>query len=123
MNVAKNWKLTLGMLIGAGCLAIGSSLPAVAQVTNLKPLEEFQNPDGQADPFSGRGSGQSRGVMDLIHRAILGPSKSSEEFISEQQESLDAAAAEFRARQRERLQQQPAAVPTTPVIAPTAPVP
>jgi hypothetical protein len=123
MNVAMNWKLTLGILIGAGLLAIGGSLPAVAQVTNLKPLEEFQNPDGKADPFSSRGSGQASGVMDLIQRAILAPSKNSEEFIAEQQENLDAATAEFRARQKERLRQQPAAVPATPVVEPTVPTP
>jgi hypothetical protein len=64
-----------------------------------------------------------KGLMDLIHRSVLGPSRSLDEFSSEQQESLDAATADFRAKQMERLRQQqsPAIAPATAPDAATQP--
>jgi hypothetical protein len=97
-------------------------LPAQAQVGTIQPLQDFQDP-GKGDPFSNRGTGPMNGVMDLIHRSVLGPSRSLDEFASEQQESLDAATADFRAKQMERLRQQQAAPssPTSTTPATTAP--
>jgi hypothetical protein len=111
---------SLSVLAGANLLVLQLLLPASAQTGTPQPLEDFQT-QNKTDPFSSRGNGQADGIFDLIHRAIQGPSRSLDEFNSEQKESLDTAAADFRAQQRQRIQNQqspvppssPAAVPAT----------
>ena len=95
------------IVAAAGLVALGlvSSVSAQA-VNNSQPLSGsgFGNSDGSSDPFSSRGD-QSSGVMGLIHRAMQGQTKGADEFRAEQDESLDSAAAQFRARQQELLKQ------------------
>lgn len=91
--------------------------------TNTQPLQDFQTNDNP-DPFSGRSGGL--GLFDLIHRSRLGNSRSAEEFTIEQRQNLNDAAAEFRNKQRELLQQQEQIAPAPGTAAPaeiTAPVP
>lgn len=115
-------RAALGVVAGIGLATFGFSQASLAQVsTSAQPLQDFQNQDQPADPFSNRGNNQINGVMDMIHRAVLGPSRSPEEFNAEQQENLNSAAAEFRARQMERLRGQTPAATTTPATAPGAP--
>ncbi|HEY9618140.1 MAG TPA: hypothetical protein V6C64_14940 [Microcoleaceae cyanobacterium] len=120
-------QMAIGLLAGLG-VVFGSLSAAMADTATPQPLQDFQNPDKSSDPFSGRG-GQS-GVMDFIHRAMQGPSRSTEEFSAEQDENLDAAMAEFRAQQlsaiRKRQQAQFGTENTTPNAVPgnqTAPTP
>lgn len=64
------------------------------------------------------------GVMDLIHNAMLGPSRSMQDYSAEQQENLNDAAAQFRAQQRQRLNSQPRVIfvsPTESQVVPLAP--
>lgn len=88
--------------------------PSWAQVTttDVNPLEDL-NSEQSSDPFSRTGS--SFGVFDLIHRANLGSGPNPDEYSSQQNESLNTAAAEFRKKQQERLQVQQQATPTNPV--------
>lgn len=108
-------RVPLCLLIG-GLITTGISHTALAQITTPQSIQDLQNPE-RSDPFSNRGGSQNNGFLDLIHRAVLGPSRSLDEFNSEQRESLDSAAAEFRAKQKERLQTQPPAGPTNPTPA------
>lgn len=107
MSVNFFTKLALGCLAGS---AIASILllpqPTSAQLTDTQPLQDWQNPETNRDPFSSKGDGSnsSFSMFDMIHRANLAPNRSLGEFSEEQQESLDAAAAEFRQQQRERLE-------------------
>ncbi len=69
-------------------------------------------PTGQNnDPFSGTG-GDSRPFtpFDFIHRANLGGSVDMRQFMQQQDENLNDAAAQFRARQLELLRQDPETV-------------
>lgn len=92
----RSTQITFSILAGIG-VALGSLSAAIADTATPQPLQDFQNPDKASDPFSSRG-GQS-GVMDFIHRAMQGSTRSIEEFSAEQNESLDASLAEFRAQQ------------------------
>ncbi|MBL1176512.1 hypothetical protein [Pantanalinema sp. GBBB05] len=89
-------QITFSILAGIG-VALGSLSAALADTATPQPLQDFQNPDKASDPFSSRG-GQS-GMMDFIHRAMQGSTRSVEEFSAEQDENLDASLAEFRAQQ------------------------
>jgi hypothetical protein len=101
----KSVRMALVALAGVGAVAALSCQSAIAQTSEkVNPLEDFQNPDAAADPFSNRGGTQSS-VYDLIHRAVLGNTRSQEEFNAEQQESLNDAASEFRRQQLELLKQ------------------
>lgn len=115
--------LGLSLVSGLGLLTLGIqaasaqiSSPTLSSPSSISPLDPLGN--NRPDPFSSRGDDQAKGVMDLINRAVLGPSRSADEFNVDQQESLDSATAEFRKLQLERLrgQQQaaPAAAPATP---------
>lgn len=91
--------------------------PSWAQTTSVNPLEDL-NSEQSSDQFSRTNEGNSFGVFDLIHRANLGSGPNIEDYSSQQNESLNTAAAEFRKKQRERLQVQQQATPTNPVITP-----
>ena len=70
---------------------------------------QIQNPE---DPFSGPGGDLEQfNPLELIHRANLGGLRSMEEFIVEQDQNLNDAAAQFRARQLELLRQPGLATP------------
>lgn len=109
-------------LMFAGALAVTSVVLGVApnvlaQMTpTADPLKDIQNSEAGNDPFSNRGGNATSGMMDLIHRAMQGQSKSSEEYSAEQRENLDSAASEFRRLQQERLRQTPS---TTPAVTPS----
>lgn len=85
--------------------------PSFAQSTQVNPLQDLQ-PEQTSDPFARTDRGDSFGIFDLIHRATLGSPGSLEE------QNLDEAAADFRARQKQRIQQQQQAIPETTVNPP-----
>lgn len=117
------YSLHLAMsLMAVGTLITVGLAPASAQVGAPKPLEDLQTKDS-ADFFNGRGNGQSSSMMNFIQNAIIGSPRSMDEFTSEQKDSLDAAALQFRKQQAERLRnnQPTPASPTTPQPSLTAP--
>ncbi|MBW4663000.1 MAG: hypothetical protein KME01_02180 [Chroococcus sp. CMT-3BRIN-NPC107] len=75
---------------------------AKAQTADVNPLQDFQPQQG--DPFSSRNDNPTGSLFDLIHRAQLGSSRSAEEFNTEKNQSLNDAAAEFRKKQQQRIQ-------------------
>lgn len=109
-------KLALGCLAGSAFAAFMLPQPTSAQLTDAQPLQDWQNPESNGDPFSGKGDGGEGpfDVFNMIHRANLGPTRSLGEFSEEQEESLDAAAAQFRQQQQLRLQLPNGVVPVTP---------
>jgi hypothetical protein len=107
--------VSLSILAGASLASFSIATTVFAQTTTPQPLADFQEQDNK-DPFSSRGSGQGSSMFNLIHRAIQGPSKSAEDFNSEQQENLDSAAEEFRARQMELLRNKPLVPSATPPV-------
>lgn len=99
--------------IGAATLFLLNPTQVQAQLepgTNSSPLQDLQ-PKDSTDPFSNRGNGT--GIFDLLHRSRLGNNRDMNEFNAEQRKNLNDAAAEFRARQRELLQQQAKPAPGT----------
>lgn len=117
-SVPSATRFAFAVLTGMGIVLFSQATIAQTSET-VNPLEEFQNSDNAADPFSDR-SGSQKGVYELIHRAIQGNGRSVEDFSAEQRESLNDAASEFRRLQQERLKnEQPAATSTTPTPAPT----
>ncbi|MBE7383652.1 MAG: hypothetical protein F6J95_019810 [Leptolyngbya sp. SIO1E4] len=92
------------------CLLVGSlatvgaaftAAEAIAQSSDIDPLEGLGTDDDGADLF-----GDGSNPFDLIHRAILAPSISSEEFQQQQQRAISDEAEAFRLRQQEALRQQ-----------------
>jgi len=93
-------KLAFGLLAGTTLSVLLLPEATLAQTLQNDPGQDFQK---QGDAING-GTGQSFSVFDLIHRSNLGGNRSMEDVNNEQKENLDSAAAEFRAKQRQRLQ-------------------
>ncbi|WP_250125291.1 hypothetical protein [Chroococcidiopsis sp. CCMEE 29] len=113
--------LTKLVLCIAGIGVVSLLLPQTswAQTTNVNPLQDFEPEQNNNDPFSSRSNEvNSFGVFDLMHRAQMGQLRNAEDFSTEQNQNLDAAAAAFRESQRKRLEGQQQAVPTNPIAAP-----
>lgn len=85
--------------------------PGLAQVNSANPQEIFES-ERNRDPFSSQSTSDSMGVFDLIHRAQLGTMRDPSEYATEQNQSINDAAAAFRERQRQLIQQRQ---PQTPV--------
>lgn len=111
-------RLVLGTVAGIGVVSLLLPQPTWAQTTDVNPLQDLQPQDNRSDPFSRTNEDSGLGMFDLIHRATLGNTRSIEDFSSEQNESLDAAAAQFRARQRQQIQGPGQASQVNPVSAP-----
>jgi len=103
VNKKSHIQLSLSVL-AAIAMALGATKHASAQTANVPPLVGAQNES--SDPFSNRGNSQSNGIFDLIHRAMQSGSVSNDDFRTEQNDNLDSATAEFRAKQLERLRNQ-----------------
>jgi hypothetical protein len=98
--------MVMAVLSAAGAAVVFLPQPTWAQnssgANSAAPLQDLQTQDN-TDPFSSRGG---MGVLDLIHRSQLGVSRDLNEFSLEQRQNLNDAAAEFRAKQRQLLEQQ-----------------
>ncbi len=122
-------KLTAPSLIKlAFCTVAGISLvslllpqPGWTQVeptTDVNPLQDL-NPDNNRDPFSRANDGEAmNGIFDLMHRAQMGNIRSLSEYSTEQDQSLNDAAAKFRQRQLEMMKNQNQASPVNPAKTP-----
>jgi len=106
-------------IAGMGLASLLMPQPSWAQTIDVNPLQDFDPKQNNNDPFSSRGNEMdSFGVFDLMHRAQMGQLRNAEDFSTEQNQNLDAAAAAFRESQRKRLGGQQQAVPTNPIAAP-----
>jgi hypothetical protein len=108
MNVtrSRSWKSTGLVTAVALGFCIGLQPNATqAQTSTVQPLEDFQTRDNR-DPFSSSGgSGVTPGLYQILHKAIQNNGVSQEEFTSDNDKNLNDAAAVFRARQQNMLQQ------------------
>ena len=105
-------QLMLGLTAAIGLMvSVAHSASAQQAAGAAQPQQIFQDQQNR-DPFSSRGSDQSGGVMDLVHRAMQAGSLSNEDFYDQQKENVDSAAADFRAAQQRRLNGTPASAPS-----------
>ncbi|RUT09205.1 hypothetical protein DSM106972_012580 [Dulcicalothrix desertica PCC 7102] len=86
----------------------GLGLASVAQPSNAQTFPgnqtNPQNYDAPSDPFS-RGTEQSPfNMFQMIHNAQLGINNYNPDFFNQQSKELDEAAAAFRARQQQMMQ-------------------
>lgn len=105
-NTAKLYqRLIVGTVASIGVASLLLPQSAWAQSsTDVNPLQDFQGDEQNNDPFSSRNEDSMNSVFDLIHRAQLGTNRDAKEFNAEKTQSLDAAAAEFRKQQQQRIQ-------------------
>ncbi|MBD2181454.1 hypothetical protein H6S82_07890 [Planktothrix sp. FACHB-1355] len=103
VSVKKFTPIVLGLLAGTTVVPFAFPQTTLAQTLDRDPSQDFQRQEDNSS-FYGGGTGQGFSVFDLIHRANLGQNRSPEEFSTEQRQSLDDAAEQFRAKQREQLQ-------------------
>jgi hypothetical protein len=99
-------------VLAAVAIVVGMTQHVSAQTTTPQPLDNPQSAD-RSDIFSNRGGNQSTNMLDIIHRALQGQSRSAEDYDSEQRDNLNDAAAQFRARQKLLLQNQPGGAPSS----------
>ena len=99
-------QLFLGTVLGVGLVSLVQPQCWAQVPERVNPLQNFGS-EQNSDPFSGENEADSFGVFDLIHRANLGNTRSLSDYSTEQNENLDAAAAQFRLRQRQQIQRQP----------------
>jgi hypothetical protein len=117
--VHRSIQTTLGLAVGLTLLSF-SALSAQAQTANtVQPLQDFKPNDSGSDIFNNRGGGQSN-FMNFIQNAIQGSNaRPADEVASEQQQNLNDAAAQFRARQSELLRKPKPAPSLAPELTPT----
>lgn len=96
--------------ISAGTLAaIALLLPQTTLAQESDRAEDLVQPpvQYQTDTFdSTSGDQQPLSVFDIIHRANFGTTRSMQEFRLEKQQNINDAAADFRNRQLEMMQNQ-----------------
>lgn len=100
MSIKKSlaW-LLVGTVAGFGMTLAATS--AVAQTAaDVDPFVGGTDDDG-ADLF-----GETSNPYELIHRAILAPTMSTEQFQEQQNRAINSEAEDFRLRQQEALRQQ-----------------
>ncbi len=105
-------RLVLGTLAGISLSATLLVQPswAIPNSNNVDPLQDLQ-PQQNTNPFSRNGQADSLGMLDLIRRAGQGSSRSVGDYSTEQNQNLDAATAQFRARQLQQIQGQKQGTP------------
>ncbi len=116
--------VTLGLTVALGLTAVCAT-PAMAQNadTQANPLADFQSKS--SDPFSGQGDANSN-MMNLMQRIMQGDRTDPAAFAASQQENMNDAMANFRAKQMQLIKakqakSQPIAQPgiVAPIVQPT----
>ena len=97
-------------LLAVASFGVAAVVPnAIAQETDIDPLE---SPSSAGAAALG-GDNDFDDPFELIHRAILAPTISGEQFAEQQESRINSAAADFRQQQQEAIRQQQAAEATT----------
>ena len=112
-------QLILGTVAVIGVAYLVLPQPSWADAASeANPLKDFGS-QSTNDPFAVDTEQDSfGGVYDLIHRAQQGNIRSADDFSTEQSQSLDEAAAGFRAKQRQLIQDQQQVSPVIPASMP-----
>ncbi len=115
--------LTLCIAAGISVVSLLQLQPSWAQTATdaNNPLQDFDSQQN-GNPFSSRGDdGQAfSGIMQLMHRAQQGSIRSINDYSTEQNQNLDAAAAKFRQRQLQMMQNQTPVQPANNINTPPA---
>lgn len=99
-------------ILTASSLILGFSLTLIPTVS----LAQFGNSGDSRDPFNRAASGDTSGLMQLINQAQAGARRNDSEYSRGQQEQIDSATEDFRARQIQALRQKnKAAVQPAPI--------
>lgn len=104
----------LGTMVTLSATAVRSQSANDLQTTApQRPLELFnqEDPNDPANLFSDRANGSS--VLNLINRIQLLNGKSPQQHAEDLDENLNDAAADFRKKQLQQIEQQPTGSPTT----------
>lgn len=98
------WTLVCGL--GFSLAALGTMLPTLAQTatTPPSPFEQNKN-DDLSSIFNNNGGTGGASLLNLINRIQLLNGQSPGEFALEQQDSINDAAAAFRSKQLQQIQQ------------------
>lgn len=112
--------LTFLMSFGAAGVLAQPTVAQVTnpQVTNVDPFADTQANDGLSGLFNNRNDGSTSSVFDLMQRIMSGGANSAD-FQAQQQQNLNDAAAEFRAKQQQLLRGQQGVAPTPQAVPPT----
>lgn len=110
--------LTL-MSLGAACVTVqpASAQATNPQVTNVDPFADTQSSDGLSNLFSNRNDNSTSSVFDLLQRVMSGGTNQAD-FQAQQQQNLNDAAAEFRAKQQQLLRGQQGVAPVPQAVPP-----
>jgi hypothetical protein len=92
--------LLIGAAMGVGVVTTAAS--AIAQTSDIDPVPSTGTDDDGASDLLG----DLTSPFELIHRAILAPSMSAEEYQLQQQRVIQGEAQNFRLLQQELLRQQ-----------------
>jgi hypothetical protein len=105
----------------AGISLATLSLPQLTwaqATTDADPLRDL-NQERNRDPFSRGDTGEAMsGLMDIMHRAQMGNIRSAGDYATDQNRSLDDAAAKFRQQQLQMMQNQNRSQPNNPANPP-----
>ena len=112
-------KIFFSAVVGISLATLSLPQTTWAQATtDAEPLRDL-NQDRNRDPFSRGDTGDAMsGLMDIMHRAQMGNIRSAGDFATEQNQSLDDAAAKFRQQQLQMMQNQNRSQPNNPAIPP-----
>lgn len=119
MNLPKSFaQFSLALLAGLGSLTLFTPQPSWAQTSEgaatLQPT--VSDAENSSDPFAN--NARPSAMFDIMHRFQQGDIRSTGEFMNDQRQYLDEAAAEFRKLQLLRLQESSSASEVTPTPSP-----
>jgi hypothetical protein len=92
-------------ILTVSSIILGCTLTLLPTVSLAQSNSGFGNAGDSRDPFSRANSGDTSGLMELINRAQAGSRRNDSEYSRGQQEQIDSATEDFRARQIQALRQ------------------
>jgi uncharacterized membrane protein len=103
-------------------LLLGLSIALVPTIASAQFNSGFGNSGDNRDPFSRASGGDTSGLMQLINQAQLN-GQTNPNYSRDQQDQLNSASSDFRARQIQSLRERNKKVPVTNSAPPKHPQP
>jgi hypothetical protein len=97
--------MKISSILTISSLILSSTLTLLPTVTLAQSAGGFGNSGDSRDPFNRAASGDTAGLMQLINQAQAGSRRNDSEYSIGQQEQIDSATEDFRARQIQALRQ------------------
>jgi hypothetical protein len=92
-------------ILAVSSLILGCALTLLPTVSLAQSAGGFGNNGDSRDPFNRAAGGDTSGLMQLINQAQAGARRNDSEYSRGQQEQIDSATEDFRARQIQALRQ------------------